>query len=294
MEPRVQPPRPGRHTCPVPLTATASGLARACHPEPTLTVTAGAAMLAVAMHRDLRGVVAVAATVLASQLAAGWHNDWVDAERDAITGRADKPIPAGAIDRRTVGRAAVVAALATVTLSLLSGPAGALVATVGLAGAIAYNWPLKATGLSVLPYAVSFAALPVFVLVGRPGSGQPPAWLVAAGALLGAGAHFANALPDLDGDVRTGVRGLPHRLGATASAGLAALLLVTASLLIVTGPAGPPTAVGIVGGLAAGAVLVAGAYAGLRGRPGSRLVFRAAMIAALIDVGLLLAAGPRL
>jgi 4-hydroxybenzoate polyprenyltransferase len=278
----------------VALIATLGGLVRACHPEPTLAVTAGAAMLAVAMHRDLRGVAAVTVTVLASQLAAGWHNDWVDADRDAATGRRDKPIPAGTIDRRSVAVAATGAALVTVGLSLLSGPAGTLVATVGLASALAYNWPLKASALSVLPYAVSFAGLPVFVLIGRPGAGPPPAWLVSAGALLGAGAHFANALPDLEADRRTGVRGLPHRIGATASAMLAALLLVTASLLIVTGPAGPPTAVAIIGGLAAGAVLVAGGYAGLRGRAGSRLVFRAAMVAALLDVALLLAAGPRL
>ncbi|MGE5830258.1 MAG: UbiA family prenyltransferase, partial [Micromonosporaceae bacterium] len=264
------------------LTATVGGLARACHPEPTLAVTAGAATLAVAMHRDLRGVVLVGATVLASQLAVGWHNDWVDADRDARTGRPDKPIPAGAIARRSVGVAALAAGLATVALSPLSGPAGALVALTGLAAALVYNWPVKATVLSVVPYAVSFAALPVFVLVGRPGAGPPPAWLVAAGALLGAGAHFANALPDLDDDVRTGVRGLPHRIGATPSAVLAGLLLVTASLLIVTGPPGPPTPVATVGGLAAGAVLVAGGYAGLRGRPGSRVLFRAAMVAALI------------
>ncbi|MEJ1231435.1 MAG: hypothetical protein WDM88_13540 [Galbitalea sp.] len=31
------------------------------------------------------------------------------------------------------------------------------------------------------------------------------------GGLLGAAGHFANTLPDLDDDATTGVRGLPHR-----------------------------------------------------------------------------------
>ncbi|NED56002.1 hypothetical protein G3I24_34620, partial [Micromonospora aurantiaca] len=67
-------------------------------------------------------------------------------------------------------------------------------ATLGLVSALLYNRPLKSTPVSVLPYAVSFGALPAFVVLALPGSPVPPAWLVAAAALLGAGAHFANVL----------------------------------------------------------------------------------------------------
>ena len=68
----------------------------------------------------------------------------------------------------------------------------------------------------MVPYVVCFGLLPVFVVLGCPGTPAPPWWLPVAGGLLGAGAHFANVLPDLDDDAATGVRGLPHRLGARA------------------------------------------------------------------------------
>ena len=78
----------------------------------------------------------------------------------------------------------------------------------GLVSALLYDWPLKSTPVSVLPYAVSFACLPAFVVLGagrpRRCGCSPP---VACSA---PGAHFVNTLPDLDDDARTGVRGLPH------------------------------------------------------------------------------------
>ena len=274
----------------MPATRTLIGLIRASHPEPAAAVTIGAAALAAITGRSAPGVAAVALAVLASQLAVGWHNDWLDADRDAATGRRDKPIAAGTISRRTVGWGAGVAAAVTLPLALLSGAVAAVVATVALVAALAYNWPLKFTPVSVLPYAVSFGALPAFVVLGLPGAPALPWWLVAAGATLGAGAHFANVLPDLQDDARTGVRGLPHRIGPGWSATAAAILMAVASALLVLGPAGPPSALALVGLCAAVVVLVTGGYAQLR-RPASRGAFRAVLVAALIDVALLLTAG---
>src|SRR5690606_518760 len=125
-----------------------------------------------------------------------------------------------------------------------------------LGSGFAYNWPLKFTPVSPLPYVVSFGALPAFVLLGRPDAGPIPWWLIAAGATLGAGAHFANALPDLDDALHHGVRGLPQRLGRAASTAIAAGLVLAVSLLLTLGPAGPPPATGIAG-LAAAAVILA-------------------------------------
>jgi 4-hydroxybenzoate polyprenyltransferase len=61
-------------------------------------------------------------------------------------------------------------------------------------------------------------------------------WMVAAGALLGVGAHLLNALPDLADDAQTGVRGLPHRLGARRLRWLAPLVLTVASAVAALGP----------------------------------------------------------
>ncbi|MBU3977337.1 hypothetical protein [Propionicimonas sp.] len=53
-------------------------------------------------------------------------------------------------------------------------------------------------------------------------------------------AHVANALPDLHTDAATGVRGLPHRLGAKATALAGAGILLGTSAVILFGPTGEP------------------------------------------------------
>ncbi len=272
-------------------TRTVVGLVRASHPEPAVAVTVAATFLAVVTGRDARGAAAVAAAVLASQLAVGWHNDWLDAERDRASGRRDKPLATGDLARRTVGISAAVAAALTVPLALLSGPKAAAVAALGLASALAYNWLLKFTAASVVPYAVSFAALPSFVVLGLPGAPTPPMWLVLAGATLGAGAHFANVLPDLADDARTGVRGLPHRLGAAGSTVAAGASARRGERPPRAGATGRALAPHPGWGSARRWSSCSSAGTSSSAAPDSRSAFRAVMVAALIDVALLLTAG---
>ena len=271
-----------------------AALLGSCHPQPAFAVTLIAALLALAVGRGWPGTAAVGAAILAGQLSIGWSNDYLDRYRDATTGRPGKPVAAGLLPAATVRRASVLAVLAAVPLSLLSGlPATGLhLAAVG--SAWSYNLRLKATAASVLPYLVSFGLLPAFVVAGLPGHPAPPPWLVLAGALLGGAAHFANVLPDLADDVATGVVGLPHRLGPRLSAATAVGLLLLASAVLAAGPPALPAA------LRAGAVPIA-AVAGLAGlllgrRSGSRAAFTAVILVAVVDVVLLVLAarGPRL
>jgi 4-hydroxybenzoate polyprenyltransferase len=206
-----------------------------------------------------------------------------------VVGRSGKPIPAGLVSRHTVGVAVWVAGLATVVLGLLSGIAADSVITLGLIGGLLYNWPMKATVASVLPYLVSFGALAGFVVLGLPGSPIPPWWVVAAGALLGGGAHFANVLPDLTDDTRTGVNGLPHRFGYVGSWVAASALLLSASMVLTIGPRGPASWLGVAVFACAVGVLVVGWFASRR--PGSRAAFQAALIVAFADVVLLVVSG---
>ncbi|WP_074315070.1 UbiA family prenyltransferase [Micromonospora cremea] len=270
------------------------GLVRASHPEPAAAVTTVAGLLAWGVGHRLAGVASVVLAVLASQLAVGWTNDALDAERDATVGRTDKPVAAGAVGRRTTAWAAATAAVTCPLVALTTNPTAAFWLTVALVSALLYDWPLKATAFSVLPYAVSFGALPAFVVLGLPGEPTPPAWLLAAAACLGAGAHFANVLPDLADDARTGVRGLPHRLGAAGSRVAAAGLLLAATAALVLGPPGPPSAIGLTAVGAAAVVPAVSWHAGRSAvRAGRRPVaaFRAVMLVALIDVVLLVASG---
>jgi 4-hydroxybenzoate polyprenyltransferase len=117
---------------------------------------------------------------------------------------------------------------------------------------------------------------------------------VAAGALLGGGAYFANVLPDLADDARAGVHGLAHRLGPAWSPVVAATLLLAATLVLVFGPPGRPTWAGIGAVAVAVVTLPTGWYRGRAavargGRPTA--VFRAVLVVALIDVILLVVSG---
>lgn len=256
-------------------------LLRACHPEPAFAVTAVGVALAVVVGRDAWGVLLVGTAVLAGQLSIGWLNDALDAGRDAAAGRPDKPVATGAVGVRTVAVACAVAAVACVPLSFASGALAGAVHLVAVAAGWAYDLGVKATRWSVVPYLAGFGLLPLFVVLGLPGAPLPPWWLPAAAALMGAGGHFANVLPDLADDAATGVRGLPHRLGAPAGWVAAGLLLLAAAVLLAVAaplPALLAWAVPVVAAL----VLAAGFRAG---RP-----FAAVVVAAALALMALLAA----
>jgi 4-hydroxybenzoate polyprenyltransferase len=267
-----------------------SALVQACHPEPSAAVTAIATALAVSAGRGASSLW-VAAAFLSGQLSVGWSNDWIDADRDRRSVRRDKPAARGEVSPRTLRSAALLAAAACVPFSLAMGRLAGIVHLLAVAAAWAYNAWLKSTLLSWAPYAFAFGLIPSIITLGLPGSPWAPAWATLAGALLGVGAHLANVLPDLADDAATGVRGLPHQLGARASAALSAVLLLAATAVLAVGP-GRPGALGAAALVAA--ALVTGAGIGQARRTGSRAAFRAAIVVAAVDVVLLLARGSSL
>jgi len=186
---------------------------------------------------------------------------------------------------RTVAVAAATAAAACILLSFALGLTAGLTHLAGVAAGWAYDLWLKRTAASWLPYAVGFGALPAFATYALPGAPAPPGWLVAAGALLGVGAHFANVLPDIDDDLAAGIHGLPQRLGRPACRVLAPMLVLAAALVVTIGPASPPGPMAVAA-LAAVAGIVG---VGLLARPErSRLPFQTTMAAALVAVLLLI------
>ena len=270
----------------------ARGLALATHAGPTVAVTVVATLLAVAAGVPAGRTALVAVAVLAGQASIGWSNDWLDADRDRAVARADKPVVRGAVTPALLRRAALGALGAAVVLSLALGLVPGLLLLVLVGSGWAYNAGLKRTIWSGAGYVTGFGALPAGVVAAAPGTPVAPWWLVAAGAALGAAAHLANVAPDLDDDLATGVRGLPHRLGARISAACGALLLAGASLVLVLGPPGPPAAT-------AWAALVlaapAAAVAALAGAPRfGRLAFPAVLLLTVLDVALLVAGGSSL
>jgi 4-hydroxybenzoate polyprenyltransferase len=213
----------------------AATLLAACHPVPAAAVTAFAVALTAAAGGSALQVTGVGVAVLAGQLAIGWANDAVDAERDLAAGRDDKPVATGALTRRAVATAAVAASAATVPASLLLGPLAGGAHLLGVAAGLAYDLRLKATLASPLPYLVFFGLLP---LVAAAAAGAAPSGvLCAVGAVVGLAAHLANTVPDAEADAAAGVRGLPQRIGPRASRVGAAALVVAGALVLGAGAA---------------------------------------------------------
>lgn len=274
---------------PTPRSAPLS-LLLASHPGPSAVVTVVATGLGFGLGYPPLRLLLLALAILLGQLSIGWSNDWLDAARDRQVHRPDKPAARGQIPLSTVRAAAFVAlALGLVATALLGFPALAA-HSVALAGGWAYNLGLKHTAFSAVPFAVSFALLPAIGTLGQEEPAWPAPWVLAAGALLGIAAHITNVLPDLADDARTGIRGLPHRLGARSSGLLAFGCLGFATVLITAGPGLPP-APALLAGLAIGiGAAIAGVVLLFRRSP-TRLLMQLIMTCALVDVAMLVLAG---
>jgi 4-hydroxybenzoate polyprenyltransferase len=178
----------------------------------------------------------------------------------------------------------------TVPFSFVLGIEAGLTHLTTVASAFSYNLYLKRTAWSWLPYAVSFGLLPLVVTLSLPIPRTPPLWAVAAGSLLGAGAHLTNVLPDLDDDMATGVRGLPHRMGRTTATLSALVVLSLASVIVVLGAPGAPTPHGLVALTAVGGLVLTCCLVALT-HDRSRFPFYATILIAAVDVLLLLTSG---
>jgi len=264
------------------------------HPGPTLVVTALALALGIATELETWRLALLTTSVFAGQLSVGISNDALDAERDRAVGRTDKPIARGDVSAR-VAWGAALGLLATALL--LSAPLGwrMLAAhALALGSAWAYNAGLKSTPWSIVPFLVSFGIFPSLATLSAPDPSFAAGWAWIAGAALGAAVHLTNVLPDLDDDARTGVRGLPHRLGPRVAAIVAALAVVGGAVAVLLGAAGGDLgAISPVSWVFFAAVVAVAAVTAWRAisRPPTRALFRLVMLAALLLAAQLVASG---
>ena len=271
---------------------TAVALALSGHPGPSVAVSAVATLLGISVGLDPLHVAILGLAYLLGQLSVGLSNDWIDAERDRAVGRTDKPVAAGRVSVGTVRATSFITAGAAILLTLPLGWLATLAHTVFIVSAWTYNLGLKNTPISVLPYIVSFGLLPMVATLARPVPAVAATWALTLGSLLGIAAHFANVLPDLDDDARTGIAGLPHRLGRTASGVVIWGSLAAGAVTAFFGPVGGKTALQWIG-LALTLLLAVAIALALR-RPHTRLLFQLIIAAALMNVVLLSFSGSRL
>lgn len=269
----------------------AVSLALSTHPGPALAVTVAAVVLGVGVGLDPARVALLGLTFLLNQASIGLSNDWLDAARDRLVGRRDKPVAREWIGAAAVRNWAFATAVLAVIATIPLGVPATLAHAVFILSAWGYNLGLKGTPVSVLPYVVSFGLLPLIVTLALPRPTLAAPWAMGMGALLGVAAHFANVAPDLEDDRRTGVRGLPHLLGRRRGGVVTFLALTAASVLAVTGQ--HPTAAQWTGMVATLGIAAVGIVLVMTRAP-SRWLFRLVLVAALIDVALLATSGGRL
>lgn len=262
-------------------------LLNSTHLIPSIAVTTFALLFGAGSNLPTDRLALVGLAVLAQQFSVGLSNDWLDFARDKRVDRKDKPAAAGKVSIKIVRNSSFFTAVVAVGLAFILGiEAGLLMLPMLLIG-WSYNLGLKSTGLSVLPYALGFGILPIFVAQASQPPGLPAYWVVLVAALLGISAHFANVLPDLIEDRATGVRALPHLLGQRASAVVIAATAVLASLIVVTQSEELNPVVAAVGFALTVTVTFSASALSIRVKP-PRIIFPLLILASLINVLLLM------
>jgi 4-hydroxybenzoate polyprenyltransferase len=169
----------------------------------------------------------------AGQATVGWTNDVHDAAADRAAGRANKPTVRGELRPDDLRVPILVSATLTIPLSFVAaGWIGGTAHIAAVASALAYNFFLARTVWSWVPYAVSFALMPVFIAQASSPTLWPNFPTVALSVLVGVTAHVLNAIPDIDIDRDTGWGGLAVSLGKRRSSILAAVLVVAAAVCL--------------------------------------------------------------
>ena len=199
------------------------GLLKASHFGPTMLVVTITCILSLTQF-SIRESIFIAFAILLGQFVVGWSNDLIDFPRDKAAGRIKKPLVAGTITEEALRISLGIALPSALIVSLMSplGVSGTAIHFIGLLSATAYNFKLKSTLLSVMPYIVSFGALPWAIYVAS--GNTPPTWIVLGFILFASTFHFLNVIKDLEADIDQKVMGLPQVLGQKKSIAMAALL----------------------------------------------------------------------
>ena len=262
-------------------------LINSSHPIPCLAVASFAGLLGLGLGIAWGRSMLIFLVVLLQQISVGLSNDWLDYKRDLKADRKDKPTVNGTVKVSELRTGAIAAALLAQGTSFIFGPTAALVMFGMLSAGWAYNLGMKSNWTSVVPYAVGFGAVPVFVGLASTGPFWVQAWVAIAAALLGVSAHFANVLPDIDADKLTGVNSLPHILGQKLSALTIAITALLATVLVVTQSKDLYPTVAAVGLVLNILVVGLAAALSIKAKP-SRAAFSLLILASLVNVVLLM------
>jgi heme o synthase len=204
------------------------GLIQASHPFPLVAVVALTALIGVASagdDLDAERLACVLVAMLLAQLVIGWTNDYADREADARH-QPSKPIAAGRADARLLPPLAVAAALGALAAAATLGVVAAVCVAIGMGCGLAYNFKLKETPWSWVPFVVAFCVLPPFVWNGLGVWDDAFIALYPIALPLTVAAHFANALPDIETDRAAGRQSFVVAMGRSGTLRVLSRVLV--------------------------------------------------------------------
>jgi chlorophyll/bacteriochlorophyll a synthase len=166
-------------------------------------------------------------------------NDWFDRHVDAIN-EPGRPIPSGRIGGTWGLRIAIAGTLLSLVVAWTAGPWVLAATALGLVCAWIYSAPplrLKADGWAgPAVVALTYEGLTWFTGASVMLGGLPHWHVLAVLGLYSAGAHGIMTLNDfkaVEGDLATGVKSLPVRLGVTKAARLACVVMAVPQIIVV-------------------------------------------------------------
>ena len=205
------------------------GLIKAAHFGPTLLVTSISLIFSLFFNSFPKSLL-IALTIFSGQLIVGWSNDLIDYNDDLRHQRIKKPLVKGLISRKLLIMALILDIPIAITLNLFGalGFKGGLISIGGVLVALTYNFYFKSNWLSLLPYAISFGALPCAIVFSA--NEVPKSWMWLTGGLFGIAAHFINVIKDLEKDRVSGINGLPQRIGKRKSIAVSIIFIFAGAI----------------------------------------------------------------
>jgi 4-hydroxybenzoate polyprenyltransferase len=151
-------------------------------------------------------------SLVLTQMAIAFHNNWCDRDLDAAT-KPWRLIPRGELRAATARWIAWALFAVGLAVAVPVGPLAFVAIAVGTACGFVYDSGLKRTIWSFVPFCIALPTLPVaaFIVAGRAGAPLAVAYVV--GAPLVVAIHLADALPDIARDRAFGLTTLGVRLG---------------------------------------------------------------------------------
>ena len=255
----------------------------ATHAGPSFAVALFTTLLTLGSPTTFLRSSMVGAAILFQQFSVGLSNDWLDAKKDILANRQDKPVVRGTVTAGLLRFWSVFFALGALVVAAMLGPGPGIFMVFMLVVGWAYNLGMKSNWTSAIPYTLGFGGLPIFAGLSAAVPYWPAAWLVLVAALLGVSAHFANVLPDIAADKLTGVNALPHILGPIKSTFVIVVCSLIATLLLVSQSKALPVWVAMSGLVVVLGLLAVAATLALKPNP-PRIIFPLLVITSFVNV----------